>query len=274
MCTQATEVIVSVAGAMTLGSNTYNQSSLVKITDPTNPTLTNSLYNAMFGTTKDLDAVHVQNDGKILASFTGSGTLTFGGVTFYQGDVIRYDPVAGTSELYLKGNTGATTPTTDIWGNTTGYSVFKTAGGASTSENLSNLDLLSNGHILLSSAATTSYVAYGTGVLAFQDEDVIEFDPVTKKAVGIYFDGTPYYSVQTNAFARLSSTEVLVSTTANVTIGSTTYTPKQIIKIDTSASTASLFMTLPTNIDAITVVPEPATLALLGLGGLLLRRKR
>jgi len=270
---RAVPIVISFSTRATLGGNTYEKGDLVRIDDPTNPAGTNSLYATVLGNNRNLDAFHVQSDGKILLSHDGS-VYTLGGVSFRAGDVVRYNPLNGATELYLLGNTSTAGP--DIFGNTT--SIFRTSGGLPTTENVTTLGLLANGNILLSVAAATARLDYvGGGLLAFQDEDVVEYDPVAKKAIGVFFDATPYYTVQTNGFSPLSSTEVLVSTVTAVTISGITYTNDQIFKINTSTGTASLFMSLPKDcgtIDAIWVIPEPATILLLGLGGVMLRRKQ
>jgi len=271
LCAQAVPVIISTNGTITLGGTNYYQGNLVRIDDPTNPNTSASLYNAVVGNARNLDAACVQNDGKILFSITGSN-YTWNGLTFYNGDVVRYNPANSVTELYLKGSTSQ--PGTDIFGHTT--SIWKGSSGSPVTSDTDAVHLLPNGHVLLSGGDATNYMEYiGGGLLSFQDEDIVEYDPVAKKAVGVFFDATPYYTVNTTGFSILSSHEVLVAIGASATIKGTAFTKQQVIKIDTTAQTATLFMDdLGSPISAIHVIPEPATILLLGIGSLVVLKRR
>ena len=168
------------------------------------------MYLSLFGSSRDLDAAYIYPDGKVLLSIGGSGSKTLGGVTFYPGDLVLYDPNTTTTILFLKGNNS--TPGTDYFGNT--QSIFRVGPSNPTSptnEDIDAVELLTNGHLLLSTNGTGAYLpASGGGVLQFFNEDLIEYDPVNKVAVGIYFDGSAYFTQDENvkAFAILSQDEV------------------------------------------------------------------
>ena len=67
--------------------------------DPFTNTATLFLAEAVFGTNLDVDAVEVLADGHILLSFRRDETV--GGTLYLDGDVVSYDPVAGSFALFL-----------------------------------------------------------------------------------------------------------------------------------------------------------------------------
>ena len=160
-------IIVSTSAAGTLNGVSFKMGDLIKIDDPADPDHTTSMYLSLFGSTRDLDAAYVYPDGKVLISVGGSGSITLGGVTFYPGDLVLYNPSTTTGILYLKGNNN--TPGTDYFGNTS--SIFRVGPSNPTSptnEDIDAVEILANGHILLSTNGTGAYLpALGGGLTIF-----------------------------------------------------------------------------------------------------------
>ena len=279
MYANAVPIIFSTTADVTINGTTFHRGDLVRVDDPGDPEHTASLYLSVFGSERDLDAVYVRTDGKIIVSFDGSNPYTLGGLTFRYGDLALYDSTNHTASLYLKGNIN--TAGTDSFGNTD--SIFRIGSGTVTSENIDAFDILPNGHLLISTHGTNSWLdKAGGGVLEFANEDLVEYDPIAKVATGIWFKGDDYFDTEENlkAIGLLSTTQILLTTELSVTIGGVTYQKNDIIQMDLDTGSASLFMDhtkLPSGtygINAIHVIPEPATIGLLGLGILGLLRKR
>ena len=124
--------------------------------------------------TYTIDAFSIVDPSTILMSFTGTGSLTGVG-TFDDSDVLRFtasslgNDTAGTWSMYFDGSD---------------------AGLSLNAEDVDTVELLPNGHLLISTTGAASV----TGLVA-QDEDVIEFTPTTLGATtagswSMYFDGS------------------------------------------------------------------------------------
>ena len=120
-------------------------------------------------------AVYVRDNGNIVISTVGSAQL--GGLSFDDGDLIEYNPTAGTASLLFDENL--------FFGN----------------ENIDAVHILDNGHILLSTTNNSTL-----GGLSFGKGDVAEYDPVAGNA-SLYFSGDTFSSVNPNINA-LSNTIV------------------------------------------------------------------
>ncbi len=114
--------------------------------DPQTGTASLYLDESVFGTNVDIDAVEVFSNGHILVSLRRDETIA--GTLYLDGDVIKYDPVAGTFSRFLN---------------------EALLGGADT-----DAFSASSGHYLLSANAS-----FTLGGLAFDDGDVVDYDPVT-----------------------------------------------------------------------------------------------
>jgi hypothetical protein len=91
-------IILSTTGGATIGGLTFEDGDLVEY-DPVGGTATLYFDEDLFADDVDINAVHVLDNGHIVLSTTTGTTL--GGLTFEDGDLVEYDPVAGTSSLFF-----------------------------------------------------------------------------------------------------------------------------------------------------------------------------
>ena len=95
-------IILSTVGNATLGGLTFGDDDLVEYNPGTD---TATMYfdggNLFSATDEDVDAVYVQDDGKIILSTVGNATL--GGLSFGDDDLVEYDPVSDTAAMYFDG---------------------------------------------------------------------------------------------------------------------------------------------------------------------------
>ena len=166
--------VISTIGNATLGGLSFSKGDLVEY-DPIADTATLLFDNTLFSATEDINAVYIRDNGNIVMSTVGSAQL--GGLSFGDGDLIEYNPTAGTASLLFDEN------------------LF------SGNENIDAMHILDDGHILLS---TTNNATLGG--LSFGKGDVAEYDPVAGTA-SLYFSGDTFSSVNPNINA-LSSTIV------------------------------------------------------------------
>lgn len=89
-------LVLSTADSNTLAGLAFRDGDLIEY-DPVGNVASLFLDEDLFTADEDIDGVHVLADGTIILS-TGNGA-TIGGLTFRDGDLIRYDPVTDTSTL-------------------------------------------------------------------------------------------------------------------------------------------------------------------------------
>jgi len=150
-------IILSTTGSATLGGLSFTDGSLVEY-NPVTDTATLFFDENLFSANEDIDAVYVMSNGHIILSTTGSATL--GGLSFSDGSLVEYDPVANTASLYF---------------NESNFS-----GGA----DINGVHVLSNGNILITTDRTETL-----GGLTFSDGSIAEYNPATDTAT-LYFNET------------------------------------------------------------------------------------
>ena len=95
------DLILSTTNAATLGGLTFGPGDLARY-NPGSNTATLFFSGSLFSAAENIDAVSVLSNGNIVLSTANGATL--GGLTFRDGDLARYDPVAGTATLYFNEN--------------------------------------------------------------------------------------------------------------------------------------------------------------------------
>ncbi|MGI9203362.1 MAG: DNRLRE domain-containing protein, partial [Woeseiaceae bacterium] len=84
----------------TLGGVNFGPTDIINY-DPESNVATMFLDGSTVGLTAWIDAVHLLDNGHIVLSTDGSATL--GGLSFAEGDLVEYDPVADSATLFLDG---------------------------------------------------------------------------------------------------------------------------------------------------------------------------
>lgn len=87
--TNATEILAGV---------TFRNGDLIEY-NPVTDTATIFLSENLFSADEDIDAVYVMPDGSVVLSTTNGATI--GGLTFQDGDLVRYVPTTNTATLFL-----------------------------------------------------------------------------------------------------------------------------------------------------------------------------
>jgi len=243
-------IILSTDNTETLGGLTFSKGALAEY-NPTTDTATLYFDGSLFGGPADIDAVHVLANGNIVLSTAAAATL--GGLTFGDGDLIEYNPTTDVGTLYLDG------------------SLF--VGG---NEDIDGVHILDNGNIILSTldAATLGGLSFGEG-------DLVDYNPTTDIAT-LLFDGSLFDSSENvDAVHVLGNGNIILSTVGAATLGGLTFIDGDLVEYNPTTDVATLYFaeSLFSNnadVDAVyvTPLPEPATIALLGFGCLVLVRRR
>ena len=94
--------IISTVGNATLGGLTFRDGDLAEY-NPVTGTASLFFNEDLFSANEDIDAVHVLSDGSILLSTRNGASI--GGITFLDGDVVRYVPSTNTASILLPEST-------------------------------------------------------------------------------------------------------------------------------------------------------------------------
>ncbi len=241
----ATSIILSTDATETLGGLTFTDGDLAEY-NPTTDTAILYFDESSFAGDEEIDAVHVLANSNIILSTAGGATL--GGLTFGNGDLIEYNPTTDVGTLYFD------------------ESLF--VGG---DEDIDAVHILDNGNIILSSTAASTL-----GGLSFSESDLIEYNPTTDVAT-LFFDGSLFDSSENiDAAYILDCSNIILSTEGAATLGGLTFANGSLAEYNPTTDVATLYFSESlfsnnANIDAVyvTTLPEPATIALLGLGCLI-----
>lgn len=246
----ATTIILSTDDTETQGGLTFGKDDLVEY-NPSTDTSTLYFNGDLFSGTADIDAAHVLDNGNIILSTVGNATL--GGLSFTIGDLAEYNPTTDTATLYFD------------------QDLFSQA------ENIDAVHVLDNGNIVLSTVGSATL-----GGLSFAPDDLTEYNPTTDTAT-LFLDGSLFSSAgNIDAVHVLESGNIVLSTLEGATLDGLSFTCGDLVEYNPTTDVATLYFdednfTGGANINAVyvTTVPEPATVALLGLGSLVLvGRKR
>jgi hypothetical protein len=244
-------IILSTDMTETLGGLTFGKGDLAEY-NPTTDTATLYLDGSLFGGPSDIDATHILGNGNIILSTVAGATL--GGLTFSKGDLVEYNPTTDTATLYFD------------------ETLF-----TSIQPNIDTAYVDSSGNIILSTTANATL-----GGLSFGKDDLIEYNPTTDTST-LYFDGALFSASNEDVDVAhvLSSGNIVFSTIGGATLGGLSFGAGDLVEYNPITDTSTLYFdenlfSSSANIDAVYVthLPEPATIALLGFGSLVLMRRR
>lgn len=237
----ASEILLSTTGGATLGGLTFEDGDVVAYDQDADSA---SLFfdEDLFSSSEDVDAFHVLTDNSYVLSTQTDATL--GGLAFRDGDLVRYDPDTTTASLLLS---------EDLF---------------SDNEDIDAVHVLSSGEIVLSTETGGTL-----GGLTFEDGDLVAYNPDNQTA-SLFFDEDLFSgSEDINALMILANGDLVLSTQTDATLGGITFGDDDLVRYSPGTDTASiyldggsLFSSSAEDIDAVSQVPAPATLALLGLG--------
>ena len=228
----------------TLGALTFSDGDLVRYYPGTNAASIYLLSESDFGASSDIDAVTVDKNGDILLSTLEDNTL--GGLTYTNGDIVRYDPNSGTATLFVA--------EADLFDDGAG--------------DVSGLHAFDDGTLLLTFADASETIS---GV-AFVSGDIVFYDPFADTA-GLYFSEALFTDANTHAvdavyFASPGPSAgdnfvFFISDNNNIgnQLGGLTFTDGDVVTYDTASDTAALFfaetnITPGADIDAFHLFPD------------------
>jgi len=300
---QATTVYVTTAAQNTVGGLSFGRGDVVAYDmDTDTATLAFSSYyfrnsNGRLNEVVDVIGVHAAGFGKVYLSMESGGYLGADGyrVHFRPGDIVLYDTLLDRAELYFVGR----------------EHFVNASGVPGVDENIDGFHIMSNGHLLLTTAAGARLLDVNGNPLFFTNADLIEYDIGAKQA-SLYLsddvwrdkNGNTEEPENVDALGMLCDGETLLMSTASASwLGDPlkSFSNGDIIAYDKANDTAWTFLSADVffkhcsndNIDGLSIlyvsppdnpepieepVPEPVTMAgmLLGLAGLVgyVRRRR
>ena len=164
------------------------------------------------GLANDIDAVHVLANGNIVMSAINSVTL--GGVTAENEDLIEYDPVNDTATLFFDGSALMSSGSTDI----------------------SAVYVLPDSNLLL-----TNEYAVTLGGLSFDNNDIISYNP-TNDTASIVLDGDAVgLSAWINAVHVLENGNIVLSIDGNGSLGGLNFEEGDLVEYDLANDVATLY---------------------------------
>lgn len=247
---KASTIILSTDMSETLGGLSFASRDLAEY-DPLTDSSTLYFDGALFSDWPNIDAVHVLDNGNIILSTKTGATL--GGLAFGDGDLIKYNPTTDTSTLYFD------------------ESLF--VGG---NEDITSVHIFDNGNIILSTTDSAEL-----GGLNFTNGELIEYNPNLDVAT-LFFDNNLFSdSEDIDAIHILDNGNIILSTVGSATLGGLSFADGDLVEYNPTTDIATLYLDEGlfgnnADVDAVyvTTLPEPATIALLGLGFLVLIKNR
>jgi hypothetical protein len=83
-----------------LGGLTFQEDDVIEY-DPALGTSVLRLEGDNFSSNENIDALHVMNNGNVVMVISTTLGATLGGITFEDGDLLRYDPIRDVAELFF-----------------------------------------------------------------------------------------------------------------------------------------------------------------------------
>ncbi|MBI4515990.1 MAG: hypothetical protein HY699_09280, partial [Deltaproteobacteria bacterium] len=226
------DLLLSTETGATLGGLTFLDGDLVDY-DPATDTATLFLSESLFSNDANIDAVDRLSNGHLIISTVDTETL--GGLTFTDGSLADYNPATNTATLYFA------------------ESLF-----TSGDEDVDAVDVLANGHLILSTESGATL-----GGLTFLDGDLVDYDPVANTAT-LFFAESLFTSGDEDVDAArvLANGHIILSTEGGATLGGLSFNDGDLVDYDPVANTATLYFSESLfsgneDIDAVDMCAEP-----------------
>ncbi len=263
---EAVPFLLSTNKTATIGGLTFNDDDLVLYNPSTEDATLFFDGSAFFEHNEDIDSVSFLDADSIVISTKSSAKI--GSLKFKDEDLVRIDltsPTTGTASLFFDGSEHF-----------------------DKNEDVDAVTVLSDGSLLLSTKNKAT-----VGNVTFHKEDLVKYNPVTKIAT-LFFDGSEYFQSgygwhhggynNIDAVSVIDSDFIVISTAKKAKIGGFIFEDEDLILIDLSnlsGTIATMYFdgskhfdnAHRADIDAVALaqvggepIPEPTTIALLGIG--------
>ena len=235
----ATIIYLSTVTSGSIGGVDFEDGDVVRYDDITD-TAVLFFSESLFAGSSNIDAFQPLDNGNLVLSTFNVATL--GGLSFEDGDLIEYDPLTDTATLFFD---------EDLF-----------TGPA----DIDAVHVLADGRILLSTDASQTLAG-----LAFRDGDIVVYDPFLGTATLFFSEDAFASDVNVDALYVFDNGDLVFSTVDSAEIAGLPFRDGDLVRYDPLSGTASLLFSEDAfagdeDIDAVHVVPEPASGALLGLG--------
>ena len=163
---------------------------------------------------EDIRGIQVLATGAI--AFSTEATFTLGGTSFADEDIVAYDPLTNRTVLLFDGSAVFTDPT---------------------GEDVDAFYIQDDGTIILSTTAAASI-----GATSFNNEDLIQYDPLTGNATVFFDASTVGLTDDIDAFHLLNNGNYLLSVVNDgISLGGITFNNGDLVEYNPGTDTASIF---------------------------------
>jgi hypothetical protein len=241
----------------TLGGLTFQEDDVIEY-DPALGTSVLRLEGDNFSSNENIDALHVMNNGNVVMVISTTLGATLGGITFEDGDLLRYDPIRDVADYF-----------------------FHEDDHFNLTEDIDALSILDNGNLVLSTDNDAQL-----GNLSFSEGDLVEYD-LSSKTASLFFDGSLFgEEMNIDAVNVNADGTIVLSTATEAVLAGLTFDEDDLVSYDPATGMAThLFdgegnFSLQENIDAVSMSPVPLPGAIwlvvtgLGLSGFQKMRKK
>jgi hypothetical protein len=234
----------------TLGGLTFQEDDVIEY-DPALGTSVLRLEGDNFSSNENIDALHVMNNGNVVMVISTTLGATLGGITFEDGDLLRYDPIGDVADYFFHED--------DHFNLTEDIDALRSWGNNNDAQ---------------------------LGNLSFSEGDLVEYD-ISSKTASLFFDGSLFgEEMNIDAVNVNADGTIVLSTATEAVLAGLAFDEDDLVSYDPATGMAThLFdggghFSLPENIDAVSMSPVPLPGAIwlvvtgLGLSGFQKMRKK
>jgi len=213
-------ILSTTENSATVGPLSFSRGDLVKYNTSTNTATMFFPKTKFLGYTyEDIDAVCVRDNGNIIlsTSYHFNGT-TIGSLTFYENDLVEYNPNTGIATLFFNGN----------------YETHKLLYNGVWRANIDAVYVFDNDDILLSTSSDATLCG-----LPFTAGDIVRYVPSTNTAT-LFFSSSSFqcsWPIDIDAVYVRDNGNILLSTTYNAALGGLIFDGDDIIEYNPGTTT-------------------------------------